>query len=240
VRRVAGCLPVVILAGGLGTRLGDLARARPKCLVDVNGEPFAVHQLRRLRAWGVRRVVFCLGHLGAQVVEAVGDGSRFGLSVDYVFDGPERLGTAGAVRNALGRLPGAFFLAYGDSYPTCPIAPVQTAFGASGSPALMSVFANRGRWDASNVEYAGGRIVAYDKAFRTPRMAHIDYGLGVFHPRAFDLVPRGRPFDLEALYQLLLGRGELASFEVAERFYEVGSVSGLDETRGYLAARRWG
>src|SRR3954451_1133055 len=93
--------PVCILAGGLGTRLGDAAKGLPKPLVEVAGEPFLFHQLRLLRSHGAERVVLCVAYLGERIVDAVGDGSAFGLEVAYSFDGPERVGTAGAIRLAL-------------------------------------------------------------------------------------------------------------------------------------------
>jgi hypothetical protein len=99
----------------------------------------------------------------------------------------------------------------------------------------MTVFRNEGRWDKSNVEYRPGQIVAYDKLNTTERMHHIDYGLGVFHRAAFELVPDGEPFDLAEVYRGLLTQGQLAAHEVCERFYEVGSVAGLEETRRFLA-----
>jgi hypothetical protein len=104
----------------------------------------------------------------------------------------------------------------------------------SGKPGLMTVFRNDGRWDSSNVEYADGRILAYDKTNRTPRMRHIDYGLGVFRRRAFAGVPEGRPCDLAALYQDLLRRGGLAAWESLERFYEIGSLEGIRELTEFL------
>ena len=109
-------LPVAILAGGLGTRLGDVAQDRPKALVCVAGEPFVFHQLRLLAGHGARRVVLCVGHLGEQIAEAVGDGARFGVDVRYSFDGPEPVGTAGALRRALHLLGDAFLVTYGDAY----------------------------------------------------------------------------------------------------------------------------
>ena len=227
--------PVVILAGGLATRLGPLTRSSPKCLIDVGGEPFVFHQLRQLREHGVGAVLLCLGHFGEQVVEVVGDGSRFGLAVDYAFDGPKLLGTAGGIRRALPKLLGAFFVLYGDSYLECDYEAVQDAFLESGKRALMTVFANAERWDASNVEYSGGRILAYDKVQRTSAMRHIDYGLGVFDRRAFNEVPEGIPYDLALVYRRLLRDDQLASFEVTERFYEIGSPDGLEETRRHLA-----
>jgi NDP-sugar pyrophosphorylase family protein len=230
-------LPVAILAGGLATRLGPLAKETPKCLLDVGGRPFIHHQLGQLRDQGVRRAVLCLGHLGERVVETVGDGSALGLEVAYSFDGPELRGTAGALRRAMPLLGPAFFVLYGDSYLECSYAAVQAAFEAAGTLAMMTVFRNEGRWDASNVEFRDGRIRAYDKADRTPTMQHIDYGLGILDRRAMEVVPESGASDLAAVYREMLRRGQLAGFEVTERFYEIGSVAGLAETREHLAGR---
>lgn len=227
--------PVAILAGGLATRLRPITSTIPKSLVDVNGEPFVFHQLRLLRSKGVDRVVICVGHLGDMIAEAVGDGTRFGLRISYSFDGPRLLGTAGAVKRALVLLGDRFFVLYGDSYLPCDFATVQNAFMDQGRLALMTVFRNEGCWDRSNVEYLGGRIRAYSKVQSSADMRHIDYGLGAFDRRAFDLVPDDEPFDLAALHGDLLRRGQLAAYEVAQRFYEVGSPEGLEEMRRYLA-----
>src|SRR5262249_36159966 len=153
--------------------------------------------------------VLCLGHLGEQVEQAVGDGSAYGLEVAYSFDGPELRGTAGAIRRALPLLGPAFFVLYGDSYLECNYADVQGAFEASGKRALMTVFRNEGRWDTSNVEFRDGRIVAYDKKARTPAMQYIDYGLGVLDRRAMEDVPEAGASDLAAVFQEVRRRGEL-------------------------------
>jgi NDP-sugar pyrophosphorylase family protein len=227
-------LPAAILAGGLATRLRPVTEKLPKSLVDVLGEPFIAHQLRLLRAAGIGRVVISLGYLGEMVRDFVGDGSRFGLTAQYVFDGDRLLGTGGALKNALPLLGEAFFVVYGDSYLPCDYRQAQERFLQSGRQALMTVFCNEGKWDTSNVEFAQGTLVAYDKKHRTPRMRHIDYGLGVFRASAFDLVPAGEPYDLADLYQALLAQGQVEGLEVFERFYEVGSFAGIKELCGYL------
>lgn len=227
-------LSVAILAGGLATRLRPLTEAIPKSLVEINGEPFVWHQLRLLRGYGAGHVVLCLSHLGEQVQESVGDGREFGLDVDYSFDGTMLLGTAGALKRALPLLGESFFVLYGDSYLPIDLRAVETAFHASGKAGLMTVYANHGQWDSSNVELAAGQIVAYDKKLRTERMRHIDYGLGVFRSEAFDMVPGGKPWDLAVLYQDLLRAGKLAAFEAPQRFYEIGSFSGIAELSSYL------
>jgi NDP-sugar pyrophosphorylase family protein len=227
-------LPVAILAGGLATRLRPLSETLPKSLVDVAGKPFIVHQLELLRRNGVTHLVLCLGHLGEQVKAELGDGSRWGMQIDYVFDGPVLLGTGGALRRALPWLGEAVFILYGDSYLECDYAAVEQAFRASGKLGLMTVFRNANQWDRSNVVFAGGRIQRYDKETRVPEMNHIDYGLGILQTAVLNRYPADQAFDLATVYQDLLEQNELAGYEVAHRFYEIGSPSGLEETRRYL------
>jgi NDP-sugar pyrophosphorylase family protein len=229
--------PIAILAGGMATRLGHLSRHMPKSLIEVAGRPFIHHQLGQLRNQGVDRVVLCLGHLGEQVVDAVDDGSAFGLEVAYSFDGPDLQGTGGAIRRALPLLGPEFFVLYGDSYLECDFQAVQAAYEAAGKLALMTVCHNRGLWDTSNVEFCDGLLVAYSKCSGTERMQHIDYGLGIMDRRVFDLGFDDGPLDLATVYQRMLEHGELSGFEVKERFYEIGSLTGLQETRQYLAGR---
>ena len=228
-------LTVAILAGGLATRLRPSTETIPKALVEVAGEPFLAHQLRLLCSRGVRDAVLCLGYRGEQVREYAGSGERFGVRLEYSFDGPTLLGTAGAVRRALPLLPGRFFVLYGDSYLPCDYGAVARAFENSGKSGLMTVYPNQGRWDSSNVEFAGGRILAYDKIARTTRMQHIDYGLGAFERSVFASVPADRPTDLAAVYQDLLRRDDLAAYEAVERFYEVGSFAGIRELEEHLS-----
>jgi len=227
-------LPVAILAGGLATRLRPLTEAIPKALLPIRGEPFLAHQLRLLSRSGIDRAVLCLGYLGGQIQNYTGDGAAFHLRLDYSFDGPTPLGTAGALRKALPLLGDEFLVLYGDSYLPCDYGAVENAFHAAGKAALMTVFRNRGLWDSSNVEFSESRIRAYDKTNRTPEMHYIDYGLGVMRREVFEAVPGG-PADLAAVYQDCLRRGELAGFEVAERFYEIGSPQGIHDLEEFLS-----
>jgi NDP-sugar pyrophosphorylase family protein len=222
-------IPVVILAGGLATRLRPLTEKIPKVLLPVAGKPFLEHQLSLLRGQGILRAVLCLGYLGELVQNQFGDGREFGVELDYSFDGPVLLGTGGAVRQALPKLGDKFFVLYGDSYLTVPFAPVAQAFESSGKRGLMTVYRNEGLYDTSNVVFRGGEIVKYDKKAREPEMRYIDYGLSLFQASVFEAWPAGRGFDLAEVMQKLVARRELAGFEVAERFYEIGSPSGLAE-----------
>jgi NDP-sugar pyrophosphorylase family protein len=226
--------PIAILAGGLATRLRPLTETVPKALLEVNGEPFLAHQLRLLAAQGVHRAVICTGYLGHRIEEFAGNGFRFGLRVEYSPDGDKLLGTAGCLKRALPLLGDRFLVIYGDSYLPCDFQAVQDAFDAAGKLALMTVYRNEGRLDTSNVLFEGGKLLDYDKRHPSPRMCHIDYGLGVLDRRALDGVPDGQKADLAELYRELLARGELAGCEVGQRFYEIGSFAGLEELCRFL------
>jgi NDP-sugar pyrophosphorylase family protein len=228
-------MPAVVLAGGLATRLRPITETIPKALVEIAGQPFLWHQLKLLKRHGISRVVLLVGYLGEMIEKRFGDGLELGMSIDYSFDGPTLLGTAGAIRQALPLLPEEFFVIYGDTYLTCDYSSVEHAFRRRSLPALMTVYRNDNLYDVSNVEYDGTRILKYDKKNRTPAMHHIDYGLGVFERRVFSSIPPETACDLASVYQDLLREGNLAAFEVHERFYEIGSPVGLTDTANFLA-----
>jgi NDP-sugar pyrophosphorylase family protein len=218
---------MAILAGGLGTRLGELCKDTPKALLEVAGAPFIHHQLRLLKNNGFERVVVLAGYLGEMISQSVGDGSAFGLSVSYSFDWPELLGTGGALKKALPFLGERFMVIYGDSYLTLDYQAAAEAFERSGAPALMTVYHNEDNYDKSNVLFEGETIKIYDKNNRSPLMRHIDYGLGCLKAEALETDKR--KFDLAEIYRSLSLAGKLAGYLVEERFYEIGSKSGLSE-----------
>jgi NDP-sugar pyrophosphorylase family protein len=229
-------LPVCILAGGRGTRLGERVRELPKPLLPVAGEPFLFHPLRLLRDHGADRIVLCVGYLGRQIEHAVGDGGAFGLRVSYSYDSPDLDGTAGAIRGALDLLGEQFLVLYGDTYLRIDYGAVQAALLASELPALMTVLRNDGQWDTSNVAYADGRVVRYDKRHPSSDMRWIDYGLGALHSAALDVAPE-EP-DLAELYAELARRGLLAGYEATERFFEIGTPESMHEADRFLRRMR--
>lgn len=222
-------LPVAILAGGLATRLRPITEKIPKLLVEVAGEPFFSHQLRLLKKNGLTRIVLCVGYLGEMIAEQYGDGSKWGVQIDYAFDGEKLLGTGGALIRALPKLGEAFYVLYGDSYLPIDYQAVGRSFLTANQLGLMTVFANNEAYDTSNVWFEGGHIKLYSKKEKVPQMRHIDYGLGLFRAAAFDGYPRDTPVDLATIQTELVQRNELAGYEVKERFYEIGSHPGLKE-----------
>lgn len=228
--------PVCILAGGLGTRLGEHVRSTPKPLLEVAREPFVDHQLRLLQSNGAREVVLCVGYLGREVERIVGS-DRFGLRIQYSYDGPQPLGTLGAIRRAAPLLGDRFLVLYGDTYLRLDYAAAATAWQRTGLPAMMTVLRNQGRWDTSNAVFDGQRVTAYDKRAPKPGMQWIDYGLGGLLTTALDVVGT-EISDLADLYHELAARSDLFGFEATERFYEIGTPEALAEARAFLAGGR--
>jgi len=222
-------LPVAILAGGLATRLRPMTEKIPKLLVEVAGEPFFSHQTRLLRKNGITRIVLCLGYLGEMISERYGDGSDLGIRIDYSFDGERLLGTGGALIRALPKLGDSFYVLYGDSYLPIDYQAVGRAFLDSGKLGLMTVFENCDAYDTSNVWFEDGAIRLYDKQRKVPNMRHIDYGLGAFRAAAFATCPRDTVVDLAVVQSELARIGQLAGYDVKQRFYEIGSHAGLRE-----------
>ena len=222
-------LPVVILAGGLATRLRPLTEKIPKALVEVAGRPFLEHQIELLKSNAVAEIILCVGYLGEMIEERYGGGETLGVRIRYSFDGPKLLGTGGAIKKALALLPDTFFVLYGDSYLPVHYQAVAAAFQKAGKPALMTVYANADAWDTSNVWFEHGRIRLYSKREKLTEMRYIDYGLMICTRDIFGDVADDVPFDLADTLENLSRKGELAGHEVNQRFYEMGSPAGFTE-----------
>jgi NDP-sugar pyrophosphorylase family protein len=231
-------LPVVILAGGLATRLYPVTRKIPKSLIVIDGRPFIDHQLELLKEKGVTQVMLCVGNFGDMIEAHVGDGSRFGLEVWYSYDGNVLLGTGGAIKKAAGMLPDAFMILYGDSYLDIDFSSVVQQFNVGTLTALMTVYRNRNTFDTSNIVMKAGKIVRYDKKSRDPAMEYIDYGLIAIRKDVFDEYPANESFDLSLVLSRLVEAGQVQGYEVTKRFYEIGSISGIRETEEYIRKRK--
>jgi NDP-sugar pyrophosphorylase family protein len=233
--------PAVIIAGGVATRLRPLTEKIPKSLIEIAGAPFLDHQLRLLRKNGITKIVICSGYLGEQLEEFAGDGRAYGLSIQFSCDGGRPLGTGGAVRKALPLLEGDFFVVYGDSYPTVDFRDVYAHFQEqSGALGLMTVFKNHDAFDRSNIVFKDGRIIVYDKKNKPADMNYIDYGLGILTRKVFEAAAKQEVFDLVPLYQQMIADRQMAAYEVFERFYEIGSLSGMADTEKYIREHQGG
>ena len=222
-------LPVAILAGGLGTRLGKKALNKAKVLIDVAGKPFISRQLNYLSDQGIKDIVICVGHLGNQIKNYIGNGSKYNLNVSYSDDSDRLLGTGGSIKKACQILGEHFFILYGDSFLPVNFSLVEKAYFQEKKPALMTVLKNKERWDKSNA-YFKDKCVKYNKKKPQKNMDYIDYGLTIVRNSIFSDFPSNEVFYLADVFENLSDKSLLAGFEIYDRFYEIGSVNGLNDT----------
>ncbi len=229
-------IQTVIMAGGMGTRLGRLTARRPKSLVCLNGRPFLEYQIELLKQSGIRNIVVCVGHFGDQIKKRLGTGADFGVTLRYSEEGDNLLGTGGALKKAESLLEDRFFLLWGDSHLILDYKKIWRAFLRARCLGLMVVYKNSNVRVRSNVAVRDGRVVLYDKWQPRSDMSYIDNGLSAWSKEILTMIPAGGPFEVERLFQQLAARGEVAAFETEQKFYEIGSLSGLAELRRLLGS----
>ncbi|MBA3857799.1 MAG: nucleotidyl transferase [Cyanobacteria bacterium PR.3.49] len=232
-------VPVLVLCGGRGSRLGSVTETAPKCLVDIGGKPFIEHQLGLLKRKGAKKVYLLTGYLSAQVEKFVSDAGDLGLSIECLSDGDELKGTGGAVAQAAKSMSGTMAVMYGDSYLDIPMSSVCQRFQKCARPSLMTIIENHEAISTqkSNVEYDPKRtlIKDYNKKNPTEAMRYIDYGLSFFDAAIFQELKRQDPCDLGDIFTELAGEGKLAGYEVQHRYYDINTPESLIETRAYLS-----
>src|SRR5260370_6654722 len=141
-----GAVQAVVLAGGLATRMRPRTLTMPKSMLEVAGRPFIEWQIERLVSAGLCDIVMCIAYLGEQIRAHVGDGARFGARVQWSSEGPQLLGTGGALRRALPLLDSSFLVTYGDSYlPFDYAEPLRMLRSHDDCDGVMAIFRNAGQ-----------------------------------------------------------------------------------------------
>lgn len=226
-------MQVAILAGGLATRLGGLAKNWPKSMLQIQGKPFLEYQLEFLKRGEIEDIVLCVGHMGEQIEQYFGDGRKYGVKIRYSRE-DKPLGTAGALKRAEKLLDDPFFTMFGDSFINLDFGRVMAHFNSQNKLALMTVYKNHDRYGRSNTEIEGNLLKKFSKKEKTADMVYIEYGVDLFRKEALDMIPENESYSLDDLFPRLIGREELLAFEVNDRFYEIGSLQGLREFERFI------
>lgn len=229
---------MVILAGGLATRLGKLTKTTPKSMILVNNIPFLEYQLRFLKENEIEDIVLCVGHLCEQIVDYFGNGHHLGVDITYSIES-HPLGTAGAIKNASPFLNDIFFTIYGDSHLFLDFRKMYDYFVQNNQRGMMTVFKNNDLYDKSNTAFDGAMVTRYDKVDRSG-LSYIDYGANIFRKEILKLIPEDTFYSLESLFQQLIQQDSLMGYEVKQRFFEIGSPQGLDDFTAFIAGNTGG
>lgn len=230
-------MQIVVLAGGLATRLGKIADDTPKSMILIEARPFLEYQLELLSRQNIKDIVLCVGHLGKKIESYFGNGKKFGVKIDYSWE-ETPLGTGGALKNAEGVLQNEVMMLYGDSYLPIDYNKIINTFRREKKLGTMVIYKNNNKYDKSNIILNEGRIKAYDKEKKLPGMVYIDAGLSIFKKEVLKKLPHGKQIPLDAMIKQLIDLGQLSAYITKQRFYEVGSIKGLQDFRNYIKARR--
>ena len=227
-------MQMIILCGGLATRLGHLAKKTPKSMINIYGKPFLEYQIENLKKQGIKNIVLCVGHLSEKIEEYFKDGSKFDINIKYSYDGKTPLGPMGALKNAEHLLEDDFFTMYGDSYLSVDFNKVYNFFEKYEKPACMVVFKNFDKYDKSNIIVKDNMIIGYGEKDRTKDMIFIDYGTSLLKKQTLKTIPKNTYFTTGEFYSDLINKQKLIAFEVKERFYHIGNPKALEEFKNYI------
>jgi NDP-sugar pyrophosphorylase family protein len=229
--------PVVILAGGLGTRLRPGYAGGPKVLAPVDGRPFLSYLLQQLATSGFRQITLCVGYRAEQVEQWLGNGSTLGLVVNYSRE-EEPMGTAGALRLAYTRFMSGqrVFAMNGDSILQVPFQSMYETHlerRPAGTIALAEVAdtSRYGRVEVNENGFVGGFREKIGE--QTPGL--INGGVYLFEPSIMDLVPAGRPVSLEHEILPMLTSQSLLAFKSGGHFIDIGVPEDLARAQTVLS-----
>jgi NDP-sugar pyrophosphorylase family protein len=235
-------MQTVILAGGLGTRLGALTRKIPKPMAPVAGIPYLEHQLRLLERQSLRDVLMLTGYLGDQIESYFGDGSRLGLRIRYSRE-RRPLGTGGALREARSLLDESFLLMYGDSLLPIEYSPAAHLLEGSAALGVIVVYLDPSGDTAVRPNVAldrSGLVARYDKtATADAALEYVEAGVSCFRRDVLDLLPDGAPdrgpvsFE-QYVFPRLIDRRQLVGLPTLQRFYDIGTPDRLRVIEDYL------
>lgn len=217
-------MKAMILAAGLGTRMGALTRDLPKPLLAVDGEPLIAHRVRALVAAGVTDLVVNVAYLGEQIEAALGDGSRFGARIDYSREPDGPLGTGGGIKRALPRLGSRpFVLINADVRCDYPLARLLRPMSGLGHLVLV---------DNPDHNAAGDFALLPDGRVANRGQTMLTFsGMSVIDPRLLDGVTDER-FSLTPVLQAAADAGQVTGEHHAGTWLDVGTPERLARAQG--------
>jgi NDP-sugar pyrophosphorylase family protein len=222
----------LVLAAGLGTRLGPLTSVRAKPAIPIDGHPLIQRVVERLVHEGVMNVTVNLHHLPCTLTGRLGDGSHLGARVRYSWEQPVLLGSAGGPRLALDIIgAGTFFIVNGDTLTDVPLAPIAEAHDRSGALVTLALVPNEAPDKYGGVlldDDGSNRVTGF---VRRGAAAHGSYhfvGVQLVERRAFEPLPADAPSSsIGERYDALIsaGPGSIRGVVMPASFWDVGTVA---------------
>jgi D-glycero-alpha-D-manno-heptose 1-phosphate guanylyltransferase len=229
--------PVVILAGGLGTRLRSVLPDQPKGLAPIGAKPFLQVQIELLRDQGARDFVLCVGHLGAHIQDQFGDGAAWGVRIQYSVEGGRLLGTAGALKLAERFFRPRALVLNGDTYLAVDYERLvqrhREAREEAGVLATLSLARSpdAGRYGTVLLDAAGQHLIGFKEKEAAPDATEQWLNAGAYVIE-HDLLNAVRPnvvasLERDVLPAVLAAGHRVAALKCEEPFYDIGTPADL-------------
>jgi NDP-sugar pyrophosphorylase family protein len=217
-------MKAVLLVGGLGTRLRSAVSSLPKALASVGDRPFLELLVRQLARQGIGQLVMCTGYMAEQIERTLGDGSSFGVEIEYSREAVP-LGTGGALKLAQRYMQheSEFLVLNGDSFLQIDFSELISFHRRHGSLATIAVVPvqNASRYGTVQVE-VDDRVLGFAEKTGDSAPGIINAGVYVFGSAIFAQIPEG-PASLERdVFPNLLELGVYA-FEQRRLFIDIGT-----------------
>lgn len=223
---------VVILAGGLGTRINPASNGLPKILIPLLGKPFIDWKIDQLAVQGVQKVFLLLGHQSERVIEYVKD-KVFDVEIVVLDDEPELLGTAGVIRYYLEYLPERFIITYGDNLLDQSIYDFIRE-RTDHIKNVLVVTTQVGPSDRLNTCTRDNIVTSYSKS-APGKYNSMDYGYLYLRKSAFEILGKGEKADLSLIVSDLANKRQLGAFFTDCAYHEIGTPEGLILTEKWLS-----
>jgi D-glycero-D-manno-heptose 1,7-bisphosphate phosphatase len=206
-------------------------------MIAVHGRPFLAYLVDLIRDQGFEEILLLLGYLPEPIREYFGDGSKFGIRIEYAVTAPEDL-TAARVLQARDRLDSTFLLLYCDNYWPMLADRLWARYKESGAPALVTIYRNADGQSKDNVRLdEDGFVAEYDRTRTSPGLRGVEIGYAILQRDLLDILQDGSTQIEAGLYPTLVREHRLAAFVTDHRYYSVGSLERLPVTERFLARR---
>jgi D-glycero-D-manno-heptose 1,7-bisphosphate phosphatase len=206
-------------------------------MVEIHGKPFLEYLVDMLREQGFERVLLLLGYLPDVIQDYFGDGSRWGVQIDYSVSDADDL-TVRRVQLVKERLDPCFLLMYCDNYWPMHIEKMWERFTTANVPAMITVYSNKDKYSRDSVRVgADGYVDVFDRSRTTPGLQGIEISYAILTRPVLALLPEQDALFEEAVYPQLVKQRQLLAYVTDHRYYSVGSLERLPLTEAFLARR---
>lgn len=229
-------MQVIILAGGMGTRLRPLTHRIPKPLVLINNKPFLEHLLIYLKRYNLREFILCVGSLWEKIADYFGDGRKWGINIKYSIEKDKLLDTGGALKKAGKLLDNKFIVLNGDTYLPIDYNKLIDSFNKKGCLGMVTVYDNTERIAPNNIELGKEVLILdYNKKEETENLNYTDAGAMIFNKKVLDWIPANRKVSLEEeIFPLLISKKLLFGYITHTRFYDMGTPERIETIKEVL------